>query len=311
MRLILIASLAVILAVVAGCGEESIIPTPPVVTGEDVARVRARLFRIKFTEPQLAEACRYYANNEWYFGDASDAAYEAAIDSGDVSPGSNRVVRAIEWMHRYTQDITITPEWETALFESLGALDEWSDADHDAFEAAYVESERQVLEPLCMSYGATPAPTRTAPAPRATPTPLPAPTTEGCPTALEEGYFQSLNEHGRTIGNGISSISELMLESSEDPSLMFDEAWIISVALQVTTLDKAADDILAMDSPSSASEIRDYARSMAQHLKDANDLLIVGIDNVDVEALEGVGTAWGNVVEQAEQMLIAQGKFCN
>ena len=97
----------------------------------------------------------------------------------------------------------------------------------------------------------------------ATPTPRPTPMPEGSPTASEERYFLALAEHTAMIGNSSFTMGELMLEAGENPLMMFDDAWIILVAFEITTINAAADAILGMDSPSSTSEIRDYAWSMA------------------------------------------------
>ena len=145
----------------------------------------------------------------------------------------------------------------------------------------------------------------------ATPTPRLTPMPEGCPTASEERCFLALAEHTAMIGNSSFTMGELMLEAGENPLMMFDDAWIILVAFEITTINAAADAILGMDSPSSTSEIRDYAWSMAQYLKDGNDLLIVGIDNADSEALEAANIAFINAAEQLDQSTIARQNFCN
>ena len=81
--------------------------------------------------------------------------------------------------------------------------------------------------------------------------------------------------------------------------------------MQITVVNDAADAILEMASPASAAEISGHARAMAQHAKNANDSLIVGVDNIDLQAIENVGIAWDNAINRGEQLGIARLNFCN
>ena len=115
------------------------------------------------------------------------------------------------------------------------------------------------------------------PAPRPTPRPTAIPVAV-CPTGAEERYFDEMNGELRRVGTLTIMMSEDFQRASDDPYLIEDFSWLVGIGTHFWVISGAADDILDISAPSSASKVQRAADQMARRLKTSMGLYEIAFD---------------------------------
>lgn len=89
----------------------------------------------------MAEACRHYADGEWDYASAWDAAMR-------TSP--RRIAEVVAEVNGVAEDIALPGEWVRSV---TGSVDRppglWTEAERTAFDRATVVRKSKLIEPLC------------------------------------------------------------------------------------------------------------------------------------------------------------------
>lgn len=139
-----------------------------------------------------------------------------------------------------------------------------------------------------MAPTATPKPTETqARTPTSTAKPTPADTATPTVDSLETEYAQEIAALSNAWSSAFAAISTLATDAGDNPVLMFDEDWQGSMARVLVIIQVTDDRIRGLDPPSKFTDVHKDLLSAAGHFDVMIELMILGIDNMDAEALTG------------------------
>ena len=126
----------------AGPATQGVTPTEfQPVADADVAEARSHLTARGVTSAELAEACRYYADNGWAYAEALSAANSA---------GSRRGAEVVAEVSAVAEEIALPREWVTSVSAGVDRpAAEWSEGERDVYGRAIVVRKRTLIEPLC------------------------------------------------------------------------------------------------------------------------------------------------------------------
>ena len=119
-------------------------------------------------------------------------------------------------------------------------------------------------------------------------------------TAAEQTYLTYLEGHALDMSYLTGQLGRLL----EDAQI-FDDDWIIEIALCMALIQLGYEEIQAEDCPSSMLHIHNKYVQGLSHLNTAMDLLAAGIDDFDVDSLDrgitetNIGTG---LIEEAAQL---------
>ena len=117
------------------------------------------------------------------------------------------------------------------------------------------------------------------------PTNTPAPIQLPCPTQAEAAYFAELSRISSPTAEALLSFGELNSKAGLSPALLFDDEWTLDVALQITILNLAAEELQVMEAPASVQAIHNDMLEWARLTKESNDLYVKGIDDLDMASI--------------------------
>ena len=90
----------------------------------------------------MADACRYYADGDWDYAAAWDAA---------MSASPPRIAEVVTEVNGVAEDIALPREWVTSV---IGSVDRppalWTEAERTAFDRAIVVRKSKLIEPVCV-----------------------------------------------------------------------------------------------------------------------------------------------------------------
>lgn len=104
-------------------------------------------------------------------------------------------------------------------------------------------------------------------------------------TKQEERYFAGLLEGVEDIGNASTKLGELFLASSEDPTLLRDQDWIIDIAAQFYAIQQIGVDAEKLQPSARQQPIHDLWLESNRLTTLAVDDFTKGIDNLDSAAI--------------------------
>ena len=111
-------------------------------TDSDVAEARSRLVSQGVTSSELSGACAHYADGEWDYAAAWDAA---------MSVSSRRIAEVVVAVNGVAEDIALPGEWVASV---TGSVDRppalWTEEERAAFDRAIVVRKSKLIEPLCV-----------------------------------------------------------------------------------------------------------------------------------------------------------------
>jgi len=120
-------------------------------------------------------------------------------------------------------------------------------------------------------------------------------------------YSDSVSETMSSFSENVSNFSAQTMMAGDDPTLMFDDTWIMDTALTLVYIQTNIDSINAMEAPKGFEEIQSYNLKIAEEWQFVVDNFPTAIDNVDTDLINECvthiqqGTAY---TDTANQLLI-------
>ena len=121
-----------------------------------------------------------------------------------------------------------------------------------------------------------------------TPTRTPTPTPSQSPappiatlTPAESNYLNIIETNSQTCGTALTELGQLLSDAQ-----IFDEDWIVEVAIQMATIRLCYEEMLATTPPDSMLTIHNKYIQALQHFNNACSLLAEGIDNLDMDSMD-------------------------
>ena len=127
---------------------------------------------------------------------------------------------------------------------------------------------------------ASPVASRTA-----TPAPSPA-ATPACPTLAQASYFLALSEIQSGVATAFADLGETFMLAGEQPTLIFDDDWRLNVAITLTTMNIAAEQIRTLNPPPGLEDLHALQLQIADQLEIVTSSSVQGIDDVDAALLD-------------------------
>ena len=123
-------------------------------------------------------------------------------------------------------------------------------------------------------------------------------------SASECAYLNDLQGILDTTGTASGDIGEAFQEAGEDPTLIFDQGWIIETASAMAMIQVSHDQLGDLSPPESLAEIHTVTQDALSKMNEATNAIASGIDNIDadqitegstlfVSATNDIGTATG------------------
>ena len=117
-----------------------------------------------------------------------------------------------------------------------------------------------------------------------------------------------------------SAIASYFGEAVDDPTLLYDETWLLLMNTDLTTLEYAADTILEVPKPNFEIPrdrflflwvIDDNVRAAARAAKEASDYYRDGVNDLDLASLEHGADFMEIAVAHIIRAIGAKGTYCN
>ena len=121
--------------------------------------------------------------------------------------------------------------------------------------------------------------------PTAPPSASPA-ATAACPTLAQATYFLALSTIDGGVAAAFADLGETFSLAGEQPMLIFDEDWRLNVAITLTTMDIAAEQIRGLDPPPGLEDLHALQIQIADQLGIVTSSSIQGIDEIDAALLD-------------------------
>jgi hypothetical protein len=115
--------------------------------------------------------------------------------------------------------------------------------------------------------------------------------TPACPTLAQATYFLTLAEIQSGMVNAFADLGETFALAGEQPLLVFDDDWRLNVAITLTTMNIAAEQIIKLSPPAGLDQLHSLQLQVADQLEIITSSSIQGIDNVDATLLDEATTA--------------------
>ena len=122
----------------------------------------------------------------------------------------------------------------------------------------------------------------TAASPAATPT---------CPTLAQATYFLALAEIQSGVDTAFADLGETFALAGNEPLLIFDDDWRLNVAITLTTMNIAAEQIRTLNPPPGLDDLHALQLQIADQLQIVTSSSVQGIDEVDAALLDEATTA--------------------
>ncbi|MBT5774076.1 MAG: hypothetical protein HOH95_06830 [Dehalococcoidia bacterium] len=137
-------------------------------------------------------------------------------------------------------------------------------------------------EPQQQPSTATPTSEPTTPSPEATP---------ACPTLDQATYFLALSKIQTGVAAAFADLGETFALAGEEPLLIFNDDWRLNVAITLTTMNIAAEQIRALNPPPGLEDLHALQLQIADQLEIVTSSSVQGIDDVDAALLDEATTA--------------------
>ncbi|MCZ7569566.1 MAG: hypothetical protein M5U01_13440 [Ardenticatenaceae bacterium] len=144
--------------------------------------------------------------------------------------------------------------------------------------------------PLPLPPSKTPTASPTPPAddslvPRRAPEPTGRPEAPPPAALSEEEYLQTMSAFAALSGAAWGTVRELMVQASQDVTLMVDSEWISNLAAAGATIKLANERLRAIEAPAHYRDIHQEYVTATHHYDNAVDLLIAGVRELDSEKI--------------------------
>ena len=159
---------------------------------------------------------------------------------------------------------------------------------------------------------ASPVPSQTAtPAPSPSATPTPTPATPGCPTVDQAAYFLALSTIERGVATAFADLGETFLLAGEQPLLIFEDDWRLDVAITLSTMNLAAEQIRSLAPPPNLEQLHALQLQIADQLEIVTSSSIQGIDDIDAALLNEATAAIGRTNTLVERSSVIIETLCD
>lgn len=105
-------------------------------------------------------------------------------------------------------------------------------------------------------------------------------------TNQEQAYFDALGDDTELSGQVAMEVGALFTEAGQDPTLIFDQEWIIDLVAQLVQWEFIAEDAEDLEPSSRQQHIHDLWLEINRLILLAVDDIIFGVDNIDPATLE-------------------------
>ena len=142
---------------------------------------------------------------------------------------------------------------------------------------------------LCLLLLATISGCNTAKPPQQPPTaepPASTSATPACPTLAQASYFFALSIIEGGVATAFADLSETFSIAGDQPMRIFDEDWRLNVAITLTTMDIAAEQIHNLDPPPGLEDLHALQLQIADQLGIVTSSSVQGIDEIDAALLD-------------------------
>ena len=206
-----------------------------------------------------------------------------------------------------TPTSTPTPlrEYEVQVGDTLSAI-----ADRFGVEVSDVIAANDIADPNVVQVGAileiphvNGAQTDQVHSPSSTPT-------RECPTPEQQAYFERIASLMLRWYSSQTQMVTLATLSADNPLLLFDDKWKLSLAGALVELDNVAIDIDALDAPSGADEVHANLRRLSPRLHAISHSLAEGLDDLDPAAIERAAINLQEATRIAETLAEQRESFC-
>ena len=131
-----------------------------------------------------------------------------------------------------------------------------------------------------------------------------------CPTPDQQAYFERIGSLMLRWYSSQTQMVTLTTLSVDNPLLLFDDQWRLSMAGALVELDNVAIDIDALDAPSGADEVHANLRRLSPRLHAISQSLAEGLDDLDPAAIERAAINMQEATRIAETLAEQLESFC-
>lgn len=104
----------------------------------------------------------------------------------------------------------------------------------------------------------------------------------------EDDYVQEVMDISKRLETEFLNFSELNYELADNPTLMYDDSFVMEAAQNITWIDGALDDILKLDPPKKFTESDDLLKKAAHEYKFMTENYPEAFDNMDVYLMDEI-----------------------
>ena len=131
-----------------------------------------------------------------------------------------------------------------------------------------------------------------------------------CSTPEQQPYFERIGSLMVRWYISQTQMVTLTTLSADNPLLMFDDKWTLSLAVALEELDNIAIDIDALDAPSGADEVHANLRRLSPRLHAISQSLAEGLDDLEPAAIERAAIHIQEATRIAETLVEQLESFC-
>jgi hypothetical protein len=129
-------------------------------------------------------------------------------------------------------------------------------------------------------------------------------------SAAEQEYLAEMFRISTNYAEELDLLSELSLSASDDPHLLVDEDWTLSVAVTLAMLDESANQLESIDYvPPKFQEVQKWLDLAAQETHIMVDNFSYGIDYLDIDSIEAAANNMNRINSYVENATIEMEKL--
>jgi hypothetical protein len=110
--------------------------------------------------------------------------------------------------------------------------------------------------------------------------------TPACPTLAQASYFLALSTIEGGVAAALADLGETFAFAGKEPLLIFDDDWRLNVAITLTTMDIATEQIRNLDPPPGLEDLHALQLQIADQLGIVASSSVQGIDEIDAVSLD-------------------------
>ncbi len=131
-----------------------------------------------------------------------------------------------------------------------------------------------------------------------------------CPTPEQAAYLTEVEDWTEASVSGMRDMQTILGEVESRPEALIDEGWRLRLKRVLDEMNSNHEAMVNVEAAPGTGEVRDSTVRVAEAAIQTNELLWIGVVDVDVEVLQRARESQREVNRLAEELLQVAERFC-